>query len=73
MVKSIAERKAKERQEKRDAGYKLSSAQVWTKHTERGRLRKAGYVLRAIWIHPDDWPRIEKHLERLNARRKAQP
>lgn len=33
-------------------------------NTERGRalrdrMRKAGYVLKHLWVHPKDWPRVK--------------
>lgn len=39
------------------------------KADERARMRKLGYVLRQFWVHPQDWPRVKKYLERVNARR----
>jgi hypothetical protein len=35
------------------------------KRDERERMRKAGFVLRQFWVHPKDWPRVTKFLERL--------
>jgi len=39
------------------------------KADERARMRKLGYVLRQFWVHPHDWPRVKRYLERVNARR----
>jgi hypothetical protein len=51
MAMSDAERKAKQRQEKREKGFTLE--QVWVEVSERDRMRKAGYKLRAVWVHED--------------------
>jgi len=32
----------------------------------RDRNRAAGFVLRQVWVHPDDWERVKKYLERLH-------
>jgi hypothetical protein len=39
------------------------------KRAERKRMRKAGYVLRQFWIHPKDWLRVRKYLQRFKDRR----
>jgi len=39
------------------------------KRDERRRMRKAGYVLRQFWIHPKDWQRVQKYLQRFKSRR----
>lgn len=36
----------------------------------RDRMRALGFVLRQVWVHPDDWERVKKYLERINNRRK---
>ena len=36
------------------------------KRAERERRRKAGFVLRQIWVRPDDWPRVKRYLEGLD-------
>lgn len=36
------------------------------KADERERLRERGFVLRQFWVHPDDWPRVQKYLLRIN-------
>jgi hypothetical protein len=58
MAMSDAERKAKERQKKREEGYALE--QVWVEVGERDRMRKAGYKLRAVWVHDDGRQRMAK-------------
>jgi hypothetical protein len=35
------------------------------KRDERKRMRKAGYVLRQFWVHPKDWQRVRKYLQRF--------
>jgi len=35
------------------------------KRDERKRMRKAGYVLRQFWVHPKDWARVAKYLQRI--------
>lgn len=34
----------------------------------RDRMRKAGFVLRQLWVHPLDWPAVKAYVE---AKRKA--
>jgi hypothetical protein len=36
------------------------------KRAERDRRRKAGFVLRQIWVRPGDWPRVRRYLEGLD-------
>lgn len=36
------------------------------KRAERERRRKAGFVLRQIWVRPGDWPRVKRYLEALD-------
>jgi hypothetical protein len=36
------------------------------KRAERERRRKAGFVLRQIWVRPSDWPRVKRYLETLD-------
>ena len=31
----------------------------------RDRMRKAGFVLRHVWVHPADWPRVRKFLNQF--------
>ena len=38
---------------------------VRRKRAERERRRKAGFVLRQIWVRPGDWPRLKRYLEAL--------
>jgi hypothetical protein len=35
------------------------------KRAERERRRKAGFVLRQIWVRPGDWQRVKQYLESL--------
>jgi hypothetical protein len=39
------------------------------KADERERMRARGYVLRQFWIHPKDWERVQKYLQRINRER----
>lgn len=39
------------------------------KSEERARMRDKGYVLRQFWVHPKDWPLVQKYLLRVNKRR----
>jgi hypothetical protein len=39
------------------------------KRDERKRMRKAGYVLRQFWVHPRDWLRVQKYLQRFRDHR----
>lgn len=34
----------------------------------RRRMRRAGFVLRQLWVHPLDWPAVKRYVE---AKRKA--
>ena len=43
------------------------------KAAERQRARSAGYVLRQFWIHPKDWPRVQKYLKRFGINQEAKP
>ena len=38
------------------------------KRIQREAKRKAGYVLKQIWVLPERWPRIKAYLDRLSAR-----
>lgn len=44
---------------------------VERKQAERDRMRKAGFVLRQFWVHPKDWPRVQKYLALTRKRREA--
>ncbi len=35
------------------------------KRDERERMRERGFVLRQIWVHPKDYPRVQKYLARI--------
>ncbi len=39
------------------------------KRDERERMRALGLVLRQFWVHPQDWPRVQKYLARGTTRR----
>jgi len=39
------------------------------KAAERARKRKAGFKAKEIWAHINDWPIIERLIDRLNKRR----
>jgi hypothetical protein len=43
------------------------------KSAERARMRLKGYILRQFWVHPKDWPLVQKYLARVNRRRNNQP
>lgn len=38
------------------------------KKADRERLRKEGFVLKQIWVRPQDWPRIKAYIERFRRR-----
>jgi len=40
------------------------------KRAERQRMRDAGFVLRQIWVRPEDWERIQNYLRRFKGRTK---
>jgi hypothetical protein len=46
------------------SGTNTSSA-ARRKRAERERRRKAGFVLRQIWVRPTDWPRVKRYLAAL--------
>jgi len=35
------------------------------KRDERARMRAKGYTLRQVWVHPKDWERVRRYLERV--------
>lgn len=39
------------------------------KRDERTRMRERGFVLRQFWVHPKDWDRVRKYLERVMRKR----
>jgi len=39
------------------------------KQAERERMRKLGFKLAHLWIHPDDYEALRLYVERKNARR----
>jgi len=36
------------------------------KRKDRARKRDSGYVLKQIWVKPNNWERIKKYLDRIN-------
>lgn len=42
-----------------------ASSAARRKRAERERRRKAGFVLRQIWVRPKDWPSVKRYLEAL--------
>jgi hypothetical protein len=38
------------------------------KAAERDRMRALGLVLRQVWVHPKDWERVRKYIDRLLGR-----
>ena len=39
------------------------------KAAERARKRKAGFKPREVWVHDDDWEKVQRLIERLAKRR----
>ena len=39
------------------------------KQDERDRMRARGFVLRQVWVHPKDWPRVQTYLARVMKKR----
>jgi hypothetical protein len=39
----------------------------------RDRMRAAGFILRQVWVHPKDWPRVKADIERLITKRGGRP
>jgi hypothetical protein len=35
----------------------------------RDRMRKAGLVLRQVWVHPEDWPAVKRYIAKRTADR----
>lgn len=35
----------------------------------RRRMREAGYVLRQLWVHPEDWEDVRRYVERKRRKR----
>lgn len=35
------------------------------KASERERMRSLGLVLRQVWVHPKDWDKARKYIDRL--------
>lgn len=38
------------------------------KAAERARMRSSGFVLRQLWVHPDDWEAVRTYVERKRKR-----
>jgi len=34
------------------------------KRKDRARKREAGYILKQIWVKPENWPKIKKYLDK---------
>jgi len=41
------------------------------KADERERMRARGYVLRHLWVHPEDWERVKKYIAAIRRRRES--
>jgi hypothetical protein len=41
------------------------------KAAERSRMRARGFVLRQLWVHPDDWQAVREYVERKRRKRSA--
>lgn len=39
------------------------------KAAERERMRARGFVLRQLWVHPEDWPTVCEYVERKRKKR----
>jgi hypothetical protein len=44
------------------SGYDTTGNKRKVEHRER--MRKAGFVLKQVWVHPDDWPALQRMMER---------
>lgn len=42
------------------------------KRAERERMRALGFVLRQFWVHPKDWPLVQRYLERKRTARELE-
>jgi hypothetical protein len=38
------------------------------KAAERARMRSRGFVLRQLWVHPNDWDSVRAYVERKRKR-----
>jgi hypothetical protein len=38
----------------------------------RRRMRAAGFVLRQVWVHPEDWQAVKKYVDAKRKKRAAQ-
>lgn len=41
------------------------------KADERERMRARGFVLRQVWVHSQDWSRVQKYLAKIRKAREA--
>jgi hypothetical protein len=41
------------------------------KAAERARMRERGFVLRQMWVHPEDWEAVREYVERKRKKRSA--
>jgi hypothetical protein len=41
------------------------------KRDERQRMRTAGFVLRQLWVHPQDWEAVRRYVEQKRRKRTA--
>lgn len=39
------------------------------KAAERNRMRARGFVLRQLWVHPEDWEAVRDYVDRKRKRR----
>ncbi len=38
----------------------------------RAKMREKGYVLKQFWVHPGDWEKVRKTIERLTRKREKE-
>jgi hypothetical protein len=48
-------------------GYDKTGNKRKVEHRER--MREAGFVLKQVWVHPDDWPALQRMIERRRKKR----
>lgn len=51
----------------------LGKTAAQRKADERTRMRALGFILRQFWVHPGDWPRVQKYLLQVNKKRFPKP
>jgi hypothetical protein len=59
------------RKERQRGAFVIARTAAERKQDERERMRARGFVLRQVWVHPKDWPRVQKYLDRVKKRRDA--